>query len=102
LAKLFDAREGGEADATAAAKYYEQAANYGIKDAQYRLGVMLSADQNNAANLQAGYKWLILAADSMKESPATVTAQQVRKLLTSAQVAQAEQEIDAWRTAHSR
>jgi hypothetical protein len=38
----------------------------------------------------------------MKESPATVTAQQVRKLLTSAQVAQAEQEIDAWRTAHSR
>jgi hypothetical protein len=49
-------------------------------------------------NLLSAYKWLVLAHD-LEDSAAK--AQEVRKLLTAAQVAQAEREIDEWRTAHA-
>ena len=45
------------------------------------------------------YKWLVLAQDSVKQS--ATTAQELRKLLTPAQLSQAEREIADWRTAHS-
>ena len=98
LAKMFEAGEGGPADAASAAKYYEPAANYGIAEAQYRFGLLLASNRNNATNLVAAYKWLVLAQNSVKESAAT--AQELRKLLTPSQLAQAEREIDEWRTAH--
>ena len=98
LAKMFAAGEGGPVDAAAAAKYYELAANSGIAEAQYRLGLLLASDRGNGAGLISAYKWLVLAQDSVKESAAT--AQQIRKLLTPAQVAQAEREIDQWRIPH--
>ena len=98
LAKMFEAGEGGPADAAAAAKYYERAANYGIAEAQYRLGLLLASDRSNATSLMSAYKWLVLAQQSVKESAAT--AQDVRKLLTPAQIAEAEREIDQWRSAH--
>jgi uncharacterized protein len=98
LAKMLQAGEGGPADAAAAAKYYELAANSGIAEAQYRLGLLLASDRGNGPSLVSAYKWLVLAQDSVKESAAT--AQEIRKLLTPAQVAQAEREIDQWRIAH--
>jgi hypothetical protein len=98
LAKMLEAGEGGPADAAAAAKYYELAANSGIAEAQYRLGLLLASDRGNGASLVSAYKWLVLAQDSVKESAAT--AQEIRKLLTPALVAQAEHEIDQWRIAH--
>jgi uncharacterized protein len=100
LAKMFEAGEGEPPDAASAAKYYEPAANYGIVEAQYRLGLLLAADRGNGASLESAYKWLVLAQDSVKESAATATAQELRKLLTPAQLAQAEREIDEWRIAH--
>ncbi len=98
LATMFEAGQGGPVDVTAAAKYYELAANYGLPKAQYRLGLLLASDRSNEANLLPAYKWLVLAQDSVKES--ATTAQEIRKLLTPAQLAQAEHEIDKWRTAH--
>jgi len=97
---MFEAGEGGPADAAAAAKYYERSANYGIAEAQYRFGLLLASDRSNATSLMSAYKWLVLAQQSVKESAAT--AQDVRKLLTPAQIVQAERQIDGWRTAHLR
>ncbi len=79
-------------------KYYEPAANYGIAQAQYRLGLLLAADRSNKDNLVSAYKWLVLAEDVLKQDDAN--AQQVRNLLTASQLAQAENEIAGWRTAH--
>jgi TPR repeat protein len=98
LAKMFEAGEGGPADGAAAARYYERAANYGIAEAQYRFGLLLASDRSNATSLISAYKWLALAQQSVKESAAT--AQEVRKLLTPPQIAQAEREIDEWRSGH--
>lgn len=100
LAKMFEAGGGGPVDAAAAAKYYELAANFGVPEAQYRLGLLLAADRGNEKSLSSAYKWLVLAQDSVKESAAT--AQELRRLLTPQQIAQAEHEIDEWRTTHVR
>ena len=42
----------------------------------------------------------VLAQGAVQESAATKTAQELRKLLTPPQLAQAEHEIDEWRAAH--
>jgi localization factor PodJL len=97
---MFEAGEGGLVDAAVAAKYYELAANHGIVEAQYRLGLMLASDRNHATSLVSAYKWLVLAQESVKESAAA--AQDLRKTLTPAQLDQAEREIDEWRSAHPR
>ncbi len=99
LAKMFEVGEGGPVDTASAEKYYELAANYGIAKAQYRLGRLLASDHSNGARLVSAYKWLVLAQDYVKESAAA--AQELRKLLTPLQLAQAEQEIDEWRAAHA-
>ena len=44
------------------------------------------------------YKWLVLAQEAVKES--ATTAQEARELLTPAQLAHAELEMDERRTAH--
>ena len=98
LAKMFEEGQGGPADVASARKYYEEAANFGISEAQYRLGLMLAHDRGDAASLPAAYKWLILAQNSVKESAPAARA--LRNSLTPDQLAQAEHDVDDWRTAH--
>jgi len=98
LANMLEAGEGGPVDAASAARYYEAAANQGIAEAQYRLGLLLASDRSNGTSLVSAYKWLVLAQDAVKQS--ATTAQEVRKLLTRPQLAQADHEIEEWRTAH--
>lgn len=98
LGKMLEAGEGGPVDAASAKKYYELAANYGLVDAQYRLGLLLASDRSNGASLISAYKWLVLAQDKVEES--AKTAQELQKLLTPSQLAQAEREIEKWRAAH--
>jgi TPR repeat protein len=95
LGRMFEQGDGVAPDAVAAAHYYELAANFGLPRAQYWLGLMLAA---NRSDVMAAYKWLVLAQDVVKESAAP--AQDLRKTLTVAQIAQAEREIDEWRKAH--
>jgi TPR repeat protein len=99
LAQMFEAGQGGPVDTASAAKYYEPAANYGIPWAQYRLGLFLASDHSNGTSLVSAYKWLVLAQDGVKESAAP--AQELHKLLTPSQLAQAEEEIEKWRAAHA-
>jgi localization factor PodJL len=99
LAEMFEKGEGGPVDAASAVKYYEPAANYGVAQAQYRLGLLLASDHSNRDSLVSAYKWLVLAEDVLKQG-ATAAAQDLRNSLTPAQLAQAENEIAGWRTAH--
>ncbi len=96
---MFEKGQGGPVDTPSALKYYAQAANYGIAQAQYRLGLLLAADHSNSDSLVSAYKWLVLAQGVLKQD-ATTTAQDLRNSLTPAQRAQAENEIEGWRTAH--
>ncbi|MFZ0418517.1 MAG: AMIN domain-containing protein [Candidatus Sulfotelmatobacter sp.] len=98
LAKMFEAGQGGPVDLAAATKYYDLAANYGIAQAQYHLGLLLASDRSTPTSLVSAYKWLVLAQASVKESAAA--AQELRKLLTPEQIAQAERQVDLWRTTH--
>ncbi len=98
LAKMFESGQGGPVDITAAVKYYQPAADFGIPQAQYRLGLLLASDRGNGSSLVSAHKWLVLAQDAVKESGAS--AQELQKLLTPTQRAQAEHEIDEWRAAH--
>ncbi len=105
LAKMLETGEGGPVDPAAAAKYYEKAANFGVIEAQYNLGLMLASDRGNETNLILAYKWLVLARDAAKEnglteSAATKTVDELKKTFTPAQLAQAEHEVEAWRSAH--
>ena len=97
--EMLEKGEGGPVDAAAAVKYYEPAANYGLAQAQYRLGLLLATDRSNTDRLVSAYKWLVLAQDVLKQD-ATAAAQDLRNLLTPAQLAQADNEIAGWRTAH--
>jgi TPR repeat protein len=100
LATMLQAGQGGPVDAVGAEKYYELAADDGLPRAQYRLGLLLASDRSNAASLVSAYKWFVLAEGSVKESAAP--ALELQKLLTPAQLAQAEHQIDEWRAAHPR
>jgi len=60
--------------------------------------MILAADHSNEQNLIEAYKWLLLAQSEMKESAAA--AQELKKSLTAAQLAQAERDADIWRLAH--
>src|SRR5579872_824635 len=97
LAKLLQAGDGGPVDLESAAKYLELAANIGVTEAQYRLGLLLKA-RGNASDRIAAYKWLVLAEPSVRESAAA--AKELRKSLNPSEVAQAERDIDNWRSAH--
>jgi localization factor PodJL len=97
---MFEKGEGGPVDAASAVKYYEPAANYGIAQAQYRLGLLLASDHSKSGSLVSAYKWLVLAQDVLKQDATAATAQDLRNLLTPAQLTQAENEIAGWRTAH--
>lgn len=95
---MLEKGQGGPIDVANAVKYFDPAANYGIAQAQYRLGLLLASDPSKSDSLVAAYKWLVLAEDILKQNDKTT--QQLRDLLTPAQLAQAENEIAGWRTAH--
>jgi len=99
LATMLEKGDGGPVDVATAVKYYEPAANYGMAQAQYRLGLLLAADRENNGSLVSAYKWVVLAQDVLKQS-STAPEQELRNRLTPSQLAQAEDEIARWRTAH--
>jgi len=97
---MLEAGEGGPVDARGGSEYYEAAANYGVAEAQYNLGMLLARDHNHETSLVSAYKWLVLAENAVKQS--AEAAQEVRKSLTPQQFDQAEQAINEWRAAHVR
>ena len=97
LASLLEEGDGIPADPSLAEHYYQLAAEQGVAKAQSRLGEILAANKDSRENRISAYKWLMLA-QSVKESGLIMT--DLRKSMSDQEIAEAEHEVDKWRTAH--
>ncbi len=98
LATMLEKGDATSADPSLAAHYYELAAEQGIAKAQLRLGELLAANKDSRRDRVAACKWLMLAQPSIKESMPVLT--DLRKSMTAQEIAEAEHEVDDWRTTH--
>ena len=97
LAIIFEQGNGAPPDRGMAAHYYQLAADRGMAKAQYRFGMML-AKGSSSDDKVAAYKWLALSQNSIKESAAALA--DVKKAMTAQEIARAEEQVAAWRSAH--
>jgi uncharacterized protein len=100
LASVLEEGNGIPADPSRAAHYYQLAAEQGIAKAQLRLGELLAAHKDCREDLVSAYKWLMLAQSSVKESAPVLS--DLRKSMTPQEIAEAEHDVDTWRTAHRK
>src|SRR5882762_1665753 len=98
VGRMYQAGKGVAPDLPLAAHYYELAAQQGVVKAQYCLGVLLAKGEGVQSDSVSAYKWLLLAQDSLHDSPAVLN--DLRKSMTPAQITDAEHQVDAWRIAH--
>ena len=68
--------------------------------AQYRLGILLTKGQGIESDRVAAYKWFMLSQDSIKQSAAELN--DLRHAMSPAEIAEAEHQVDAWRTEHKQ
>ena len=62
LAVTASARDGGTPDYELAAKWYGEAASYGLPDSQFNLGILAEHGLGQEQNVAAAYKWFSLAS----------------------------------------
>ena len=98
LAIICEQGNGAPPDRDLASHYYQMAADRGMAKAQYRYGSLL-AKGTSGSDRVAAYKWLSLAADSVKESSQALSG--VKKSMSPPEIAQAEKEVEDWRLAHT-
>ncbi len=97
LAIICEQGNGAPPDRDLAAHFYQMASDQGMAKAQYRFGLLLAKGPSGSDRI-AAYKWLTLAGDSVKESSEALSA--VKKSMSPAEIAQAEHEVENWRSAH--
>jgi len=83
-------------DYTYAVHWYRLAAEQGIAEAQYNLGVMYYEGAGVPGNLMQAYKWLALAA-AQDHAAAKDNRDIVRDSLTPAQIAEAQKLAAEWK-----
>jgi uncharacterized protein len=98
LAIICEQGNGAPPDRDLASHYYQMAADRGMAKAQYRYGLLL-AKGTSGSDRMAAYKWLSLAADSVKESSQSLS--NLKKSMSPPEIAQAEKELADWRLAHT-
>jgi TPR repeat protein len=97
LAIICEQGNGAPPDREMAAHYYQMAAERGMAKAQYRYGLMLAKGTSGGDRINA-YKWLALAQNAIKESSPALS--DVKKNMSPQEIAQAEQDLSSWRSAH--
>lgn len=97
LGMLLEEGVGGPSDRSLAAHYYQLAADKGMPLAQFRLGRLLSSGKETADRV-AGYKWLMLSQPVVKQSSSPLN--ELRKSMSPQDIAEAEHQVDQWRSAH--
>ncbi len=98
LATMYEEGKGTPADEALAEHYYQLSAERGVARAQFRLGRLLAGKKESRGDQVSAYKWLMLAADSVKESSPLLS--DLRKSMSQEEINEAERQVDAWRTAH--
>lgn len=96
LAIICEQGNGAPPDRDLAAHYYQMASDQGMAKAQYRYGLLLAKGASVGDRI-AAYQWLALAKDSVRESSEALNG--VKKSMSQAEIAQAEQDIANWRAA---
>jgi len=97
---MYELGQGVAADQHIAIAYYEKAADQGIAEAQFRLGRLLAQGEGSPPDKVSAYKWLFLAQGRVKESMVAIA--EMKKSMTANQIAEAQQQIEAWRASHMR
>jgi len=95
LAVTASGREGGTADYALAAKWYAEAAAYGLADSQFNLGILAEHGLGIQKDLSAAYKWFALAAKGA-DAEAAKRKEQIKKELDPASLAETERAVTAW------
>jgi localization factor PodJL len=96
LAVLIARKDGAGPDYATAATWFREAAERGLADSQYNLGVLCETGLGVPKDVAEAYKWLALAArGGDKEAAARLL--QVKTRLDVDQVAAAERQIADWR-----
>jgi len=96
LANLYRNGKGIERDDSIAAGWYQKSAEAGNVQAQYNLGMMQAIGKGLPKDEIRAYKWLMLAAVE-DHANAADKRDLVGKLLTPAQLAEAQQLAQEWR-----
>jgi uncharacterized protein len=96
LATMYEEGKGTPTDQSLAAQFYQAAAEQGMPQAQFRLGRLLAGTKESRSNRVSAYKWLMLSGTKQSSSALS----NLSKSMTKEEIAEAEQEVDAWRLAH--
>jgi TPR repeat protein len=107
LGYLYDAGQGVPQDYVQAAQWYLKAANQGNSDAQFNLAVDYHNGQGVARDDVQAYKWLEIAKDSAPQGSdgynrLNSALDSLTTLMTSAQIADAQQAASTWQAKKQR
>jgi len=94
LAVSLSSRENG-GDYTAAAKWFAEAASYGLADSQFNLGILAEHGLGMAKNPADAYKWFSLAAKA-GDAEAAKRRDAVKSQLDATALAEAEKAVASW------
>jgi TPR repeat protein len=98
LGTMYELGQGTEANLSSALYFYKLAAQQGVVKAQYRLGILLIKGPGIDPDRVAAYKWLMLSQDAIKSSATELN--ELRPSMSAAEIAEAEHQVDTWRTEH--
>jgi localization factor PodJL len=87
---------GGRADYATAARWFTEAAGYGLADSQFNLAILHQNGLGVAKDLKQAYRWLSLAARG-GDREAGSRIEQLRAQLSAADTRSMDTAIAAWR-----
>jgi localization factor PodJL len=96
LAVMLSEGIGGPPDFGEAARWFIRGADHGVRDSQYNLGVMFARGLGGEQDLVQSYKWFAIAAQQ-GDPDAGTRRDDVAKVLSPDQLAQAQAAVRAWR-----
>ena len=95
LAVLFAGGADGAPDNEAAARWFAQAAELGVKDSQFNLAILSAKGMGVPQNLEESYKWFALAAKA-GDVDAAQKREDVAKVMRPEQLERARAAVELW------
>jgi localization factor PodJL len=86
----------GPVDNDSAATWFTKAAEYGVKDSQYNLGILAAKGLGVKQNLEESYKWFALAAKAGDKDAAS-KRDEIANAMRPEQLAKARAATDLWK-----
>jgi localization factor PodJL len=87
---------GGSVDNEAAVRWFEKAAELGVKDSQFNLGILAAKGIGMPQNLEESYKWFALVSKT-GDKDATAKRDEVANSLRPEQLQKARATVELWK-----